>query len=74
MIELFDLLIDGMIHAVNFLAAIPIGSITLADFLIVIFIMSLLVTVFLNVVDTGGIVATRKIYERRFESRRRKGK
>ena len=49
----FDILADGMGKAVEFLYAIDLGGISLAEYLIGIFIMSLCFTLFLHVVAIG---------------------
>lgn len=70
----FDILFDGMQRGINWLMAIDIGGISLGNYIIVIFITGLLITLFLNVVSTGSIMGSRIIrnYNRSREERKDK--
>lgn len=57
----FDILLDGMQKAIDFLYAIDLGGISLGSYIIVIFIISLCFTLFLHVVNTGSVVASSRI-------------
>lgn len=57
----FDILLDGIRHGIEFFENIDIGGISLADYIVVIFITSLVITLFLNVVNTGAVVGSRAI-------------
>lgn len=54
----FDILFDGMKQGIAWLMAIDIGGISLGNYIIVIFITGLLITLFLNVVNTGLIMGS----------------
>lgn len=69
----FDILLDGMQRGVDFLYAIDIGGISLASYIIVIFITSLCFTLFLHVVNTGSVVASSRIRRSRREREKNKG-
>ena len=68
----FDILFDGMEHGIDWLMAIDIGGISLGDYVIVIFITGLLITLFLNVVNTGSIMGRRMMSRRSREERKDK--
>lgn len=61
----FDILLDGIRRGIGFFEAIDIGGISLADYIVIIFITSLVITLFLNVVNTGAIVGSRAIKNHR---------
>lgn len=69
----FDILADGMRKGVEFLYAIDLGGISLAEYLIGIFIMSLCFTLFLHVVAIGPSLMGRARSRSRRESENKKG-
>lgn len=71
-LDWFDILFDGIQHGIDFLAQVDLGGISLADYIVVIFITSLVVTLFLNVVDTGAVMSSNYLYAKRREAEREK--
>ena len=57
----FDILFDGMQRGISWLMAIDIGGISLGNYVIVIFITGLLISLFLNVVNTGSVMGSRMV-------------
>ena len=70
----FDILFDGMQQGINWLMAIDIGGISLGNYIIVIFITGLLITLFLNVVNTGSVMSSRMIRNHNRSREERKDK
>lgn len=66
----FDILFEGMKKGFDWLMAIDIGGISLGNYIIVIFITGLLITLFLNVVNTGFIMGSNMIESKNREERR----
>lgn len=64
-LDWFDILLDGIRRGIGFFEEIDIGGISLADYIVIIFITSLVITLFLNVVNTGAVVGSRAIKNHR---------
>ena len=71
----FDILADGMQKAIDFLFSIDLGGISLAHYILGIFIMSLCFTLFLHVVNTSSSMVGRIGHRQRSSNResRKKG-
>lgn len=58
-LDWFDILLDGIARGIDWLMSIDLGGISLGNYIVVIFVTGLLITLFLNVVNTGAVMGRR---------------